>query len=74
MGTRGMEIEAMGRGMEAISMVIEAMGITGLCATRRISRMRGNLHWLYQEVGEPLGRSNGQMQIRCEIAAPEKYP
>ena len=25
-----MEIEAMGRGMEAISMVIEAMGITGL--------------------------------------------
>jgi hypothetical protein len=60
--------------VEGSSPTVKRMGVGGVCATRRISRMRGNLHWLYQEVGEPLGRSNGQMQIRCEIAAPEKYP
>ena len=53
---------------------LKRMGVGGVCATRRISSMSGTRHWLYQDVGEPLGRSNGRRPIHCEKAAPEKSP
>ncbi len=51
---------------------MKLVSVGGVCATRRISSMSGTRHWLYQDVGEPLGRSNGRRPIHCEKAAPEK--